>query len=168
MFNKVLIANRGAIATRVTRTLQSLGITSIAVFAEADRDSLHVRYADKAFCLGEGNAQDTYLNQDKLFALMEEHGVEAVHPGYGFLSENPDFVKGCEARGIAFIGPTPEQMDTFGLKHTARALAEKNDVPLLPGTGLLNDKEAALKAAEKIRYPAVSYTHLTLPTTPYV
>ena len=155
MFNKVLIANRGAIATRVTRTLQSLGITSIAVFAEADRDSLHVRYADKAFCLGEGNAQDTYLNQDKLFALMEEHGVEAVHPGYGFLSENPDFVKGCEARGIAFIGPTPEQMDTFGLKHTARALAEKNDVPLLPGTGLLNDKEAALKAAEKIRYPVM-------------
>ncbi len=155
MFNKVLIANRGAIATRVTRTLQSLGVKAMAVFAEADRDSLHVSHADEAFCLGEGSARDTYLNQEKLFALMEEHGVDAVHPGYGFLSENPDFVKGCEARGIAFIGPTAEQMDTFGLKHTARALAEKTGVPLLPGTDLLTDKDAALKAAENIGYPVM-------------
>ncbi|MGB1465661.1 MAG: urea carboxylase [Alcanivorax nanhaiticus] len=155
MFNKVLIANRGAIATRVTRTLQSLGVKAMAVFAEADRDSLHVSHADEAFCLGDGNARDTYLNQEKLFALMETHGVQAVHPGYGFLSENPDFVKGCEARGIAFIGPTPEQMDTFGLKHTARALAEKTGVPLLPGTDLLTDKGAALKAADKIGYPVM-------------
>ncbi|MCK0153197.1 urea carboxylase [Alcanivorax sp. S6407] len=155
MFNKVLIANRGAIATRVTRTLQSLGVKAMAVFAEADRDSLHVSHADEAFCLGEGSARDTYLNQEKLFALMEEHGVDAVHPGYGFLSENPDFVKGCEARGIAFIGPTAEQMDTFGLKHTARALAEKTGVPLLPGTDLLTDKAAALKAAENIGYPVM-------------
>ncbi len=155
MFNKVLIANRGAIATRVTRTLQSLGVKAMAVFAEADRDSLHVSHADETFCLGEGSARDTYLNQEKLFALMEEHGVDAVHPGYGFLSENPDFVKGCEARGIAFIGPTAEQMDTFGLKHTARALAEKTGVPLLPGTDLLTDKDAALKAAENIGYPVM-------------
>lgn len=155
MFNKVLIANRGAIATRVTRTLQSLGIKAVAVFAEADRDSLHVSHADEAFCLGEGSARDTYLNQEKLFALMEANGVDAVHPGYGFLSENPDFVKGCEARGIAFIGPTPEQMDTFGLKHTARALAEKTGVPLLPGTDLLTDKDAALKAADEIGYPVM-------------
>ncbi|KGD66214.1 urea carboxylase [Alcanivorax nanhaiticus] len=155
MFKKVLIANRGAIATRVTRTLQSLGVKAMAVFAEADRDSLHVSHADEAFCLGDGSARDTYLNQEKLFALMETHGVQAVHPGYGFLSENPDFVKGCEARGIAFIGPTPEQMDTFGLKHTARALAEKTGVPLLPGTDLLTDKDAALKAADKIGYPVM-------------
>ncbi len=155
MFNKVLIANRGAIATRVARTLQSLGVKAMAVFAEADRDSLHVSHADEAFCLGDGSARDTYLNQEKLFALMEEHGVDAVHPGYGFLSENPDFVKGCEARGIAFIGPTPEQMDTFGLKHTARALAEKTGVPLLPGTDLLTDKDAALKAADEIGYPVM-------------
>ncbi|MED5240152.1 MAG: urea carboxylase [Pseudomonadota bacterium] len=155
MFNKVLIANRGAIATRVTRTLKTLGVKAVAVFAEADRDSLHVNHADEAFCLGEGSARDTYLNQEKLFALMEAHGVQAVHPGYGFLSENPDFVKGCEARGIAFIGPTPEQMDTFGLKHTARALAEKTGVPLLPGTDLLTDKDAALKAADKIGYPVM-------------
>ncbi|MGB2247621.1 MAG: urea carboxylase [Alcanivorax sediminis] len=155
MFNKVLIANRGAIATRVIRTLQSLGVQAVAVFAEADRDSLHVSCADEAFCLGEGSARDTYLNQEKLFALMEEHGVDAVHPGYGFLSENPDFVKGCEARGIAFIGPTPQQMDTFGLKHTARALAEQTGVPLLPGTDLLTDRAAAMKAAEKIGYPVM-------------
>ncbi len=155
MFNKVLIANRGAIATRVIRTLQSLGVQAVAVFAEADRDSLHVSHADEAFCLGEGSARDTYLNQEKLFALMEEYGVDAVHPGYGFLSENPDFVKGCEARGIAFIGPTPQQMDTFGLKHTARALAEQTGVPLLPGTDLLTDKAAAMKAAEKIGYPVM-------------
>ncbi|MZR63759.1 urea carboxylase [Alcanivorax sp. DP30] len=153
MFNKVLIANRGAIATRVIRTLNNLGVKAVAVFAEADRDSLHVRYADDAFCLGEGSARDTYLNQDALFALMEEQGVDAVHPGYGFLSENPDFVQGCESRGIAFIGPTPEQMDTFGLKHTARALAEKTGVPLLPGTDLLTDRDAARKAADTIGYP---------------
>ena len=155
MFNKVLIANRGAIATRVTRTLKTLGVKAVAVFAEADRDSLHVSQADEAYCLGEGSARETYLNQDKLFALMEQHGVDAVHPGYGFLSENPDFVKGCEARGIAFIGPTPEQTDTFGLKHTARTLAQKTGVPLLPGTDLLIDKNAALKAAEEIGYPVM-------------
>ncbi|MGB1921604.1 MAG: urea carboxylase [Alcanivorax sp.] len=155
MFNKVLIANRGAIATRVTRTLKTLGVKAIAVFAEADRDSVHVSQADEAYCLGEGSARETYLNQEKLFALMEQHGVDAVHPGYGFLSENPDFVKGCEARGIAFIGPTPEQMDTFGLKHTARTLAQKTGVPLLPGTDLLIDKNAALKAAEEIGYPVM-------------
>jgi len=155
MFKTVLIANRGAIATRVTRTLRTLGVKAIAVFAEADRDSLHVSQADEAYCLGDGSARDTYLDQDKLFALMEKHGIDAVHPGYGFLSENPDFVKGCEARGIAFIGPTPEQMNTFGLKHTARALAEKTGVPLLPGTGLLTDKEAALNAAEEIGYPVM-------------
>ncbi|MCG8436766.1 MAG: ATP-grasp domain-containing protein, partial [Pseudomonadales bacterium] len=155
MFKTVLIANRGAIATRVTRTLRTLGVKAIAVFAEADRDSLHVSQADEAYCLGDGSARDTYLDQEKLFALMEKHGIDAVHPGYGFLSENPDFVKGCEARGIAFIGPTPEQMNTFGLKHTARALAEKTGVPLLPGTGLLTDKEAALNAAEEIGYPVM-------------
>ncbi len=155
MFNKVLIANRGAIATRVIATLKKLGVTAVAVYAEADRDSLHVTQADEAYCLGDGGARDTYLNQEKLFALLEQHDVDAVHPGYGFLSENPDFVKGCEARGIAFIGPTPEQMDTFGLKHTARTLAQKTGVPLLPGTDLLIDKNAALTAADQVGYPVM-------------
>jgi len=155
MFNKVLIANRGAIAVRIIRTLKQLGIQSLAVFAEADADSLHVALADQAYPLGEGAATDTYLNQDKLFAIIEQSGAQAVHPGYGFLSENPDFVKACEARGIAFIGPTPEQMNAFGLKHSARALAEQNQVPLLPGTGLLTDLEEAVQAAEGIGYPVI-------------
>ncbi|MBM7332640.1 MAG: urea carboxylase [Alcanivorax sp.] len=153
MFKKVLIANRGAIATRILRTLRALGVTGVAVYAEADADSRHVAEADLALSLGEGNAAQTYLNQDKLFALMAEHGIDAVHPGYGFLSENPGFVERCEANGIAFIGPTPEQMRDFGLKHTARALAEANAVPLLPGTGLLDDLDAARRAAAGIGYP---------------
>ncbi|WP_421706409.1 urea carboxylase [Alloalcanivorax xenomutans] len=155
MFKKVLIANRGAIATRIIRTLKTLGVTSVAVYADADADSRHVSLADEAYCLGDGSAASTYLNQDKLLTLMAEQQVDAVHPGYGFLSENPDFVERCEAQGIAFIGPTPEQMRDFGLKHTARKLAEDNQVPLLPGTGLLTDPEQALAAATGIGYPVM-------------
>ena len=155
MFNKVLIANRGAIATRIIRTLKDLDVTSVAIYADADTESRHVALADQALYLGDGNAAQTYLNQDKLFALMAEHGIDAVHPGYGFLSENPEFVERCESNGIAFIGPTAQQMRDFGLKHTARALAEDNDVPLLPGTGLLDDPAAALKAAAEIGYPVM-------------
>ena len=155
MFNKVLIANRGAIATRIIRTLKDLDVTSVAIYADADTESRHVALADQALYLGDGNAAQTYLNQDKLFALMAEHGIDAVHPGYGFLSENPEFVERCENNGIAFIGPTAQQMRDFGLKHTARALAEDNDVPLLPGTGLLDDPAAALKAAAEIGYPVM-------------
>ncbi|KAF0805998.1 urea carboxylase [Alcanivorax xiamenensis] len=155
MFKKVLIANRGAIATRIIRTLKTLGVTSVAVYADADADSRHVSLADEAYYLGEGSAASTYLDQDKLLALMAERQVDAVHPGYGFLSENPDFVERCEAQGIAFIGPTPEQMRDFGLKHTARQLAEDNQVPLLPGTGLLTDPEQALAAATGIGYPVM-------------
>lgn len=155
MFNKVLIANRGAIATRIIRTLKELDVTSVAIYADADTESRHVALADQALYLGDGNAAQTYLNQDKLFGLMAEHGIDAVHPGYGFLSENPEFVERCETNGIAFIGPTAQQMRDFGLKHTARALAEDNDVPLLPGTGLLEDPAAALQAAEKIGYPVM-------------
>ncbi|WP_439509935.1 urea carboxylase [Marinimicrobium koreense] len=155
MFNKVLIANRGAIAVRIIRTLKELGIGSVAVYAEADADSLHVTLADDAYSLGEGAATETYLNQEKLFAVIEQSGAQAVHPGYGFLSENPDFVRACEQRGVAFVGPTPEQMNAFGLKHTARALAEENKVPLLPGTGLLKDLEEAVTSAEHIGYPVI-------------
>lgn len=153
MFKKVLIANRGAIATRVIRTLKRMGCQSVAVYNEADADSLHVLQADEAYSLGEGRAADTYLDQDKLFQVIEESGAEAVHPGYGFLSENPDFVKRCEQNGIAFIGPTTDQMQAFGLKHTARDLAQTNNIPLLPGSGLLDSVEEALQAAEGIGYP---------------
>ena len=153
MFNKVLIANRGAITTRIIRTLKRMGCQSVAVYNDADADSLHVLQADEAWSLGEGRAADTYLDQDKLFRIIEESGAEAVHPGYGFLSENPDFVKRCEQNGIAFIGPTTDQMQAFGLKHTARDLAQANNIPLLPGSGLLDSVEEALQAAEGIGYP---------------
>ncbi|MCG7198377.1 urea carboxylase [Marinobacter pelagius] len=152
---KVLIANRGAIAVRIIRTLRAMGITSVAVYAEADFDSLHVRQADEAWSLGEGSAGETYLNQDRLFDILRESGAKAVHPGYGFLSENPDFARRCEAEGVVFLGPTPEQMEQFGLKHTARALAENAGVPLLPGTGLLTDLEEAVSEAGRIGYPVM-------------
>ncbi|MES9854322.1 MAG: urea carboxylase [Candidatus Thiodiazotropha sp. L084R] len=155
MFSKVLIANRGAIATRIIRTLQRLNIASVAVYAESDADSLHVRHADEAFCLGEGAAANTYLDIDKIIAIAKSNGVEAIHPGYGFLSENGSFVRRCEAEGIAFIGPTPEQMETFGLKHKARELAEKADVPLTPGTNLLRDLDEAVQASAHIGYPVM-------------
>ena len=155
MFNKVLIANRGAIAARIIRTLKKMNIKSVAVFNQADADSLHVQHADESFSLGEGRASDTYLNQDKLFEIIKLTGADAVHPGYGFLSENPDFVKRCEANGVAFVGPTTEQMNSFGLKHTARELAEENSIPLLPGTDLLGSVTEALQQAELIGYPVM-------------
>jgi len=155
MFKKILIANRGAIATRIIRTLKKMNIKSVAVFNEADADSLHVQHADECFSLGEGRASDTYLNQDKLFEIISHTGVDAVHPGYGFLSENADFVKRCEEKGIAFIGPTTEQMASFGLKHTARQLAHDNNIPLLPGTELLETISEALEKAEIIGYPVM-------------
>ncbi|BDX17583.1 urea carboxylase [Halopseudomonas aestusnigri] len=155
MFNKVLIANRGAIATRIIRTLRNLGIGSVAVYAECDADSLHVRLADEAYSLGEGAAADTYLQVDKLLAIAADTGAQAIHPGYGFLSENANFVRRCEAAGVAFIGPTPEQMLAFGLKHRARELAEQANVPLLPGTDLLTDLTAAKTEAARIGYPVM-------------
>ena len=155
MFTKVLIANRGAIAARIIRTLKSMQCQSVAIYNEADVDSLHVQYADESYSLGEGRAADTYLNQDKIFEIIKKTGADAVHPGYGFLSENADFVQRCEKMSVAFIGPTTAQMESFGLKHTARQLAEDNNIPLLPGTNLLDDVEQALNEAEKIGYPVM-------------
>ncbi|NHN39335.1 urea carboxylase [Pseudomaricurvus alcaniphilus] len=155
MFTKVLIANRGAIAVRIIRTLKRLGVTSVAVYAEADRDSLHVSQADFAISLGEGNAAATYLNQDKLFAIASATGAEAIHPGYGFLSENAEFAQRCELERVVFLGPRPEQMLEFGLKHRARELAQQCQVPLLPGSELLSDLAAASAAAEQIGFPVM-------------
>jgi urea carboxylase len=139
MFSKVLIANRGAIACRVIRTLKKLGIASVAVYSEADANSLHVSLADEAVCIGPAPAADSYLKAETILEAARATGAQAIHPGYGFLSENPDFADACEAAGIAFIGPTRAQMLAFGLKHTARELAEQAGVPLLPGSGLLDD-----------------------------
>lgn len=153
MFEKVLIANRGAIATRIIRSLRKMGVQSVVVYAQADADSLHVEQADEAYSLGDGNVTDTYLNQDKLFLIIKESKAQAVHPGYGFLSENAEFVQRCQDNGVVFLGPTPTQMAAFGLKHCARELAQQNDVPLLPGSGLLIGVEQALTEAEDIGYP---------------
>ncbi len=155
MFTKVLIANRGAIAVRIIRTLKKLNIASVAVYADSDADSLHVRLADEAYNLGEGAAAVTYLDVDKILGIARESGAQAIHPGYGFLSENAAFVQRCEAAGIAFIGPTPEQMQVFGLKHKARELAQNAGVPLSPGTDLLTDLDEALAAAAQIGYPVM-------------
>ena len=155
LFSKVLIANRGAIATRIIRTLNTMKISSVAVYAESDADSLHVRHADEAYCLGEGPAADTYLNVEKIIDIAKQVGAQAIHPGYGFLSENSDFVRRCELEGIAFIGPAPEQMEVFGLKHKARELAENAGVPLSPGTDLLKSRDEAVEAAHAIGYPVM-------------
>ncbi|MDP5254135.1 MULTISPECIES: urea carboxylase [unclassified Vibrio] len=155
MFNKVLIANRGAIACRVIRTLKKLGISSVAIYSEADAKSPHVLHADEAYSLGSGPATHTYLDQDKVLAIAKQCGAQAIHPGYGFLSENPDFVTLCESQGVVFLGPTAEQMNTFGLKHSARAIAKQSQVPLLPGSELLSDKQQALVEAKRIGYPVM-------------
>ncbi len=155
MFKKVLIANRGAIAVRIERTLSKMGVKSVAVYSKADRDSLHVENADEAFYLGEGTAKDTYLDIDKIIDAAVSTGAEAVHPGYGFLSENTLFAAKCEEKNIKFIGPDSDQIKLFGLKHSARAIAEEANVPLLKGTGLLSGVDEALDAAEQIGYPVM-------------
>jgi urea carboxylase len=153
MFNTILIANRGAIATRIIRTLKQLGIQSIAVYHQADKDSLHVQQADIAVCLGEGSVADTYLNIDAIIKIAKQHNAQAIHPGYGFLSENTLFVSACENNDLVFIGPTTAQMELFGLKHLAREAAEQAGVPLVPGTPLLTEKQDAITWANKIGYP---------------
>ncbi len=155
MFNKILIANRGAIACRIIRSLRRMGVQSVAVYSEADRHSLHVGLADEAIAIGPAPAAQSYLRADTILAAARACGAQAIHPGYGFLSENPGFAEDCMAAGITFIGPSPAQMRAFGLKHTARALAEQNQVPLLPGSGLLADVGHAQAEAARIGYPVM-------------
>ncbi len=155
MFDKVLIANRGEIACRVIRTLKKLGVGSVAIYSDADRNSLHVLEADESVCVGPAAAAQSYLNRDAILNAALDTGAQAIFPGYGFLSENAQFAEAVEAAGVAFVGPTPEQMRRFGVKHTARELAEQLGVPLLSGTPLLADIEAAVTAAEGIGYPVM-------------
>ena len=155
MFTKILIANRGAIACRILRTLRRRGIASVAVYSEADANAPHVRLADEAHCIGAAPAAESYLRADRILEVAKASGAQAIHPGYGFLSENADFAAACEAAGIAFIGPTPAQMRAFGLKHTARQLAAENGLPMLPGSGLLQDLDAALAEGARIGYPVM-------------
>lgn len=153
VIKKVLIANRGAIACRIIRTLKKMGIVSVALYSEADKESLHVREADEAYPLTGSLSAESYLDQQQVLAVAKQAGVQAVHPGYGFLSENTGFAEACEAAGVRFIGPTSDQIRQFGLKHAARELALNSGVPLVPGTPLLQDKATALAAAEDIGFP---------------
>ena len=155
MFRKVLIANRGAIACRIIRTLREMNIASVAVYSDADRHSLHVRQADEAVRIGPPPAAQSYLSQDAIFEAARETGAEAIHPGYGFLSENAEFADACTAHERVFIGPTAQQMRVFGLKHSAREIALRSNVPLLPGTGLLGSVGEAQMEAGKIGFPVI-------------
>ena len=155
MFRKVLIANRGEIAGRVIRTLRKLGVRSVAVYSDADRFSPTVLAADESVRLGPAPPAQSYLDIEAVIAACKQTGAEAVHPGYGFLSENPGFAERLAAEGIKFIGPRPEHMRAFGLKHTARELAARANAPLLPGSDLLDAADAALKEAQRIGYPVM-------------
>jgi len=155
MFQKVLIANRGEIACRIIRTLDRLGVATVAVYSDADRDAPHVAMATESYRLGPAPVAESYLKADAILEVAKYAGAEAIHPGYGLLSENADFARACGRAEIAFIGPTPEQMLAFGLKHEARRLAETNDVPLLPGSGLLSGLDAARAEAARIGYPVM-------------
>ncbi|MFH4416403.1 MAG: urea carboxylase [Neisseriaceae bacterium] len=155
MFQKVLIANRGACATRILKTLKKLQINSVVVYSEVDASSLHVKLADEAYSLGSGGATDTYLNMDKILKIACDCGAQAIHPGYGFLSENVEFVKRVEQLGLIFLGPTAQQIADFGLKHRARELALQAEVPLSPGSPLLQSVEQAKLEASRIGYPVM-------------
>ncbi len=155
MFKKVLIANRGAIACRIIRTLDRLGVASVAVYSEPDRHSMHVARAGEAVCIGPAAAAQSYLNVDAILSAAKKTGAEAIHPGYGFLSENPDFAEACAKAGIAFIGPSAAHMRAFGLKHKARELALAAGVPLAPGSGLVSSLADAESEANRIGYPVM-------------
>ncbi|MFJ9736387.1 urea carboxylase [Streptomyces sp. NPDC101171] len=154
-FDTLLVANRGEIASRVIRTARRLGLRTVAVYSDPDRGAEHVRLADEAVRLGPAPAKQSYLDADLVLRAAKDTGAGAVHPGYGFLSEDAGFARRCAEAGLVFVGPTPEQLELFGAKHTARAAAQAAGVPLAPGTGLLPDVDAALAAAEEIGYPVM-------------
>lgn len=155
LFKKVLVANRGEIARRVIRTLKAMGIKSVAIYSDPDRFAPHVREADEAVRVGPAAAAESYLNIPAIMTAIRTTGAEAVHPGYGFLSENTSFAEALTKADVAFIGPTPDHMRAFAMKHTAREIAERAGVPLLPGTGLIGSLEEALKEADRIGYPVM-------------
>jgi acetyl-CoA carboxylase, biotin carboxylase subunit len=156
MFKKILIANRGEIALRIIRTCKEMGIKTVAVYSTADRESLHVRFADEAVCIGPPSSKHSYLDVPKLMAAVEITNADAIHPGYGFLAENADFAEICTEYGIKFIGPSPEHIRKMGDKITAKETMIKANVPVVPGSGgLLTDTKSALKTAEKIGYPII-------------
>ncbi|MBL3656416.1 acetyl-CoA carboxylase biotin carboxylase subunit [Fulvivirga sediminis] len=156
MFKKILIANRGEIALRIIRTCREMNIKTVAVYSLADKDSLHVRFADEAVCIGKAPSSESYLNIPNLIAAAEITNADAIHPGYGFLSENAEFSAVCQEYNIKFIGASPEMINQMGDKATAKDTMKKAGVPTIPGSeGLLKNMEEGLKIAEKIKYPVI-------------
>ncbi len=156
MFKKILIANRGEIALRVIRACRELGVQTVAVYSEADRESLHVRFADDDVCIGPAPARESYLNIPRIIAAAEIAGADAIHPGYGFLAENAEFAEICVASNIAFIGPSAAQIRIMGDKSAARKAMQEVGVPIIPGTpGGVEDPEEALKLAREIKFPVI-------------
>ena len=156
MFKKILIANRGEIAMRVIRACKELGIKTVAVHSTADKDSLHVTFADEAVCIGPAPSKDSYLSMPKIISAAEITNADAIHPGYGFLSENAEFSEICRDYGIKFIGASPEMIKSMGDKATAKATMKKAGVPTIPGSeGILQKVEEAIKLASKIKYPVI-------------
>jgi acetyl-CoA carboxylase biotin carboxylase subunit len=155
MFKRVLVANRGEIALRVIRACRELGVESVAVYSEADIDSMHVQLADEAVCIGKAAGRDSYLKADRILAAAEITESEAIHPGYGFLSENARFAEICQSCNVRFIGPSPEIITRMGDKATARATAVANGVPITPGTDIITDPAEALNAARDMGFPVM-------------
>ena len=156
MFKKILIANRGEIALRIIRTCREMGIQTVAVYSTADRESLHVRFADEAVCIGPPSSAESYLSVPRIMAAVEITNADAIHPGYGFLAENADFAEVCAEYGVKFIGPTPEQIRKMGDKITAKETMIKANVPVVPGSdGLIKDINQGLKVAKGISYPVI-------------
>ncbi len=156
MFQKILIANRGEIALRIIRACREMGIKSVAVYSEADAESMHVKLADEAYCVGPARSVDSYLKIDQIIAAAEVGNVDAIHPGYGFLAENAHFNEVCRESGFEFIGPSPQAMEKLGDKNTARSMAIASDVPVVPGSdGLIENDSTAIEVAREIGYPVL-------------
>ncbi|MBN1956282.1 MAG: acetyl-CoA carboxylase biotin carboxylase subunit [Anaerolineae bacterium] len=153
MINKVLVANRGEVAVRVLRTCRELGLETVAVFSEADREAPHVRYADAAYCIGPPPAEQSYLRGERLIRVALESGAQAIHPGYRFLSESPDFARACDEAGLIFVGPRPETLQLLGSRTAARRMVRRLRLPLLPGTDQALDDAGLLEAAGRVGYP---------------
>lgn len=155
MIKKILIANRGEIAVRIIKTIKKLGKIAVVIYNEADTNATHVLEADEAFSIGDGSVSQTYLNTDKIYEIIKANEVDAVHPGYGLLSENADFATELENMGVQFLGPTPNQIDLFGLKHKAREIAVNSEIPVLSGTEILASVQDAQIAADEIGFPVI-------------
>lgn len=155
MFSKILIANRGEIAVRIIRACKEMGVSAVAVYSEADRDALHVALADQSCCIGGAGASESYLNENQIISAAILTGAQAIHPGYGFLSENAHFARLCRKNGIAFIGPDPDSMERLGNKAVLKELIRDTALQVIPGTGALDSVESAVRAAEELGYPVM-------------